>query len=63
MGYVTSVKGVTALARECGVSHTHLRLVLLGKRKASARLAQRIRELKEQGFKIRKERYAKIDIC
>lgn len=41
----TQFKGITKQARMCGVSHTHLRLVLKGERKPSARLQAQLEKL------------------
>lgn len=41
----TELRGVSAAARRCGVSHTHLRKVLQGERVPSAALARRMSRL------------------
>lgn len=42
---VRSLRGVSALARRLGYSHTHLLRVMRGERRASARLARRLARL------------------
>lgn len=39
------LRGLGAAARQCGVSHTHLRKVLQGERKPSAELERKMRKL------------------
>lgn len=41
----TELRGLSAAARHCGVSHTHLRKVLEGERKPSAELVAKMRKL------------------
>ena len=43
--YAIELRGLGAAARRCGVSHTHLRKVIQGERKPSAKLAGKMREL------------------